>query len=310
MLIDYHRRMVADSRRNTAFYEALKRVIVPGKTRVADIGAGTGILGMMAAQLGAVRVDFYERETIIGLAAELARQNNLADRCRFYHASSTECADAPEVDIIVAEVLGNYALEEHIIATLNDARRFLASGGRIIPGALTQMLCPIIAPALYEELCVWDRVGFGLNFASAKHIGLNNIYVRTALPTLLLDGGRAAQTWDRIDLTRKAKPTRQGKGEWVLSAPTTIYGAALWWEADLAPGVQLGTGPFDHSTHWEQLYAPVLEPIAATTGDVLEIAVRSTTSEAVGTTLFWTFTLRRGAKILTRQSLDLEKGFL
>ena len=37
-----------------------RSVIVKGKTTVADIGAGTGFLGFLAAKLGALRVDLYE----------------------------------------------------------------------------------------------------------------------------------------------------------------------------------------------------------------------------------------------------------
>ena len=49
MRIEYHRTLLADRVRNAAFHAALQRVIVAGKTKVADIGAGTGFLGFMAA---------------------------------------------------------------------------------------------------------------------------------------------------------------------------------------------------------------------------------------------------------------------
>ena len=53
MRIEYHRTLIADQVRNEAFFAALKAVIVPGKSVVADIGAGTGLLGLMASKLGA-----------------------------------------------------------------------------------------------------------------------------------------------------------------------------------------------------------------------------------------------------------------
>ena len=42
MRIEYHRTLVADRVRNAAFHAALKAVITPGETVVADVGAGTG----------------------------------------------------------------------------------------------------------------------------------------------------------------------------------------------------------------------------------------------------------------------------
>ena len=53
MRIEYHRTLLADRVSNNAFYAALRSVIVPGQTTVADIGAGTGFLGFLAAKLGA-----------------------------------------------------------------------------------------------------------------------------------------------------------------------------------------------------------------------------------------------------------------
>ena len=55
MRIEYHRTLLADRVRNAAFHAALEKVVVPGETTVADIGAGTGFLGFLAARLGATR---------------------------------------------------------------------------------------------------------------------------------------------------------------------------------------------------------------------------------------------------------------
>ncbi len=51
--IELHRKLLGDRVRNEAFQAALKKVIKPGKTTVADLGAGTGFLSFLARQLGA-----------------------------------------------------------------------------------------------------------------------------------------------------------------------------------------------------------------------------------------------------------------
>src|SRR5882762_7077378 len=81
MRIEYHRTLLADRVRNAAFHAALKHVIVPGETTVADIGAGTGFLGFLAAKLGAKRVDLYEAAEIAEGARKQLRENCLAE-CR------------------------------------------------------------------------------------------------------------------------------------------------------------------------------------------------------------------------------------
>ena len=46
MSIEFHRRMLADSVRHDAFRAALAHTIRPGRSTVADIGAGTGVFSL------------------------------------------------------------------------------------------------------------------------------------------------------------------------------------------------------------------------------------------------------------------------
>ena len=61
-------------------------------------------------------------------------------------------AKPPKADIVVSETLGNYALEENLLETLVDARRWLKKGGVLIPGRLRQYAAPVIASRLQAEL--------------------------------------------------------------------------------------------------------------------------------------------------------------
>jgi SAM-dependent methyltransferase len=311
MRIEYHRTLLADRVRNAAFRAALAQLIVSGETTVADIGAGTGFLGFLAAKLGAKRVDLYESAEIADVARKLLRHNRLAN-CRVAQLHSTEIESPDRVDLVVSETLGNYPFEENIIATLNDARaRFLEPGGAIVPHSVEQFVCPVTAERLYRELSVWDEVGYGLDFASAKAMSLNNIYVRWLEKGDLLEAGAAALAWDKVTFDRRNKTTRAGEAAWRLRRPATIYGLALWWSAELAPGVQLSTSPRAPRTHWEQLYLPALAPIVVETGQTLGARLRSTTSYDKGTNVTWTLTVSDAAgREVLRQALDLEKGYL
>jgi protein arginine N-methyltransferase 1 len=311
MRIEYHRTLLADRVRNAAFQAALARVIVKGRTTVADIGAGTGFLGFLAAKLGARRVDLYEAAETADVARKLLRHNKLAN-CRIAQVHSTEVDEPDRVDVVVSETLGNYPFEENIIATLNDARaRFLAPGGVIIPHSVEQFVCPVTAERLYRELAMWDEVGYGLDFGPAKAMSLNNIYVRWLHGSDLLEAGAAARAWDNVTFDRRNKTTRSGEASWRVHKTTTVFGLALWWSAELVPGVQLSTGPLAPRTHWEQLYLPVLSPIAVAPGQTLGARLRSTTSFDKGTNVTWTLTLSDASgRELQRQALDLEKGYL
>jgi SAM-dependent methyltransferase len=309
MLIEFHRAMLADTVRNAAFHEALRRVIVPGQTTVADIGCGTGLLAFMASRLGARQVHCYEHGEVIHLAERLARANGIRNLV-FYQEHSTAILDPEPVDVVVSETLGNFAYEENIVETLRDARRFLRRGGTLVPQRIEQFVAPVVGGRIQAELDAWDRVGYGLDFAAAKAMSLNNLYVRTISPTELLDAPGAAQCWDRVALGGRAASVRTGDASWSLDRAVPVYGFALWWRCELLPGIALATDPAGPPTHWEQLYLPTLEPLRLQAGDRLDLRVRSDTSRG-GATVRWQIGHRpAGSDRVLIQRLDMRRGDL
>jgi protein arginine N-methyltransferase 1 len=305
MRIEYHRTLIADRVRNTAFEKALRSVIKKGETTVADIGTGTGLLALMAAKLGAREVYLYEAAEVAGVAAKVLKANG-ARNCHLIPCHSTEMVDPPRVDVVVSETLGNYAFEEHMIETLADAKkRFLKPKGVIIPRTLRQLVAPVISDRIQREFDAWDATGFDLSIA--RTMSLNNIYVRT----LKRDEMLGADVWDEIEFGADARSARKGEASWKIDEARTIYGFAVWWEAELVPGVSLSTAPEAPRTHWEQLYFPLLSPIEAKKGETVGIGLRSKTSPEAGTHVAWLATHKdaKGREI-GRQSLNLDKGFL
>jgi protein arginine N-methyltransferase 1 len=308
MFIEFHRILIGDRRRNEAFFEALKRVIKPGVTTVADLGSGTGLLGFHAAKLGAKDVYFYEYSPVLKLSQKLAKANGLR-RCHFIHGNSRVIENPVPVDVVVSETLGNYAYEENIIENLADARRFLKPNGIVIPQHISQFVAPVVTRRYYDELCVWDDAGEGLDFGQAKEMSLNNMYVRSLATGDLLDKAAGARRWDDVDLRKKNASIRRGEARWTLANNATVYGFALWWECRLLEDIALSTSPLAPKTHWEQLYCPVREPLAARAGDELAIAITSDSRFEVGATVKWEITLRsKRSGAVTRQSLDIRRG--
>lgn len=311
MRIEYHRTLIADTMRNDAFFRALKAVIEPGKTVVADIGAGTGLLGLMASKLGAKEVFLFETAEVAGVAAEILKANK-AKSCHLIPCHSTEFDDKLSVDVIVSETLGNYALEENIVATMADARaRFLKRHGRIIPESIQQYVAPVISSRIDEELRAWGRVGHGLDMSFAQRMSMNNVYVRKLEPAELLDSGAAASVWDTVDLARDTRSKRKGAAEWRFAKPARVHGFAVWWSAMLCGDIVLSTSPAAPPTHWEQLYFPLSNPIDVKAREHVGVDLRSQSSEQAGTHLAWTAIHKNAVReIIARQAHDLDKGYL
>ena len=308
--IELHRKLLGDKVRNDALHAALRRVIKPGMT-VADIGAGTGFLSFLARQIGAAQCHLYEYSDALGLAQELARRNRITG-LTFVHAHSTEVARPPKADVVISETLGNFALEEGLLETMVDARRFLKKGGTLLPCRLAQFVAPVVSSRLQDELDVWPRVGHDLDFAPARELALNNMYVKTATGTDL-PGAAAAREWDRIDFTANRPPSSQRGATVAWNARdlgnATVHGFVLWWEAELVPGVTLSTSPYAAPTHWEQVYLPLLEPVTPGARDALELALSSDTRK--GVRLVWETRVRgTGGKPQSSQRQDSFKGRL
>jgi protein arginine N-methyltransferase 1 len=310
MLIEFHRRMLADEVRSAAFEAALRRVVVPGRTTVVDIGAGTGVLGFMAQRLGAREVYLIERGPVIELAARIADDNALPG-LHFWQASSGEILDPPQADVVVAEVLGNLALEENALETLVDARRFLRPGGVLIPRRLEQYVSPLATDRFWRELRSWERTPLGLDFRAAQAMSFDNLYVHRIEPDDLPGGEDAVRRWDALEFAAEVSGERRGRARWQIGSATDIFGFALWWHCDLVPGVPLTTSPFAAPTHWDQVYAPIAEPLHALTGDVVEIAIESETGGGdAGIGMRWAVSHLRNGSLVSHQEHDIARGLV
>ena len=81
---EVHRTMICDRVRTEAFRRAIDSVVRPGDV-VLDVGAGSGILSVLAARAGAARVYAVERTSAAVLAQELAAANGVAGIVQVIH---------------------------------------------------------------------------------------------------------------------------------------------------------------------------------------------------------------------------------
>jgi hypothetical protein len=306
-MLELQRKLLGDRVRNAAFHKALKSAVSPGKSVVLDVGSGTGFLSFLAEGLGAKECWLIESGDVGMLAERLAAANGMK-KCRFVHAHSDD-VPLPKGDVVVSETLGNYALEEGIIGTMNGAREYLKKGGAVIPSSVRQFACPVTSPRVQKDIDVW-KVGYGIDMSAARRISLQNMYVKTVKKTDLLDGGKAARAWDDVDFAVENEDVREGTIEWKIKKKTVVHGIALWWESTLAAGVKLSTSPLAKPTHWEQIYLPLLQPAACAPGDVLRVTLASDTSPEVRIRLRWTTEVVRKGELRSAQESDTQEGLL
>ena len=113
--------MALDGVRNRAYYDALREVIQPGSV-VLDVGAGVGIMGLMAARLGARRVYLVDPEDILEVAREVVRDNGLTGVVECLRARIEDVRLPERADVIVSVLTGNFLVTEDLLETLFFAR--------------------------------------------------------------------------------------------------------------------------------------------------------------------------------------------
>lgn len=306
-LIDFQRKILRDSVRNRAFAEALRKTVRKGKTTVADIGAGTGFLSFLAAKLGAKECYLFEHSGALRIAEKLARANRIRN-VHFFQEHTSQIIDPPKVDLVMSETLGNFGIDEGIVENMEDGKHMLKRGGTLIPQRLELFVAPLVREKALREINVWDSVGFSLDFSAAKEVALNNIYVEGVTPADLLQGKSAVQRWDSIDFRKRNRSVRRGDVSWILPTAETIFGFATWWEAQLLPGIVLSTSPFAPKTHWGQVLLPLLQPLEARKGDMVQLKLQADTRQSIGLRVQWEAMVQRRGKTVQKVSMDMRKG--
>lgn len=101
-----HEEMLKDSVRTDSYRRAIQAPgVVAGKV-VLDVGCGTGILSMFAANAGARHVYAIECAEIIEQAREIIRANGLSDRITLIRGRVEEVELPEKVDVLISEWMG------------------------------------------------------------------------------------------------------------------------------------------------------------------------------------------------------------
>ena len=165
-----HEEMLKDKVRTRAYMNAIKQNKHLFKDKVVlDVGCGTGILSMFAAQAGARLVIGVDMSSIVEHAKKIVAANGLSDKVVLVRGKMEEVvlplpAGCDKVDIIISEWMGYFLYYESMLDTVLYARdKYLAPGGLIFPDKATMMVCAIEDGDYKEEKleCAW-RAGCSL----------------------------------------------------------------------------------------------------------------------------------------------------
>ena len=296
---EVHRTMICDRVRTGAFRRAIDSVVRPGDI-VLDVGAGSGILSVFAARAGAARVYAVERTSAAVLAAGLAAANGVAEIVQVIHGDIMDVELPERADVIVSEWLGGFGIDEGMLVPVIVARdRWLKPGGVMIPRLVTAWAALAHDRYLAEMVAFLRDSPYGLRFDDLAEKTVNEIFYSGTFRHLAARDKRSDAPG--CGQRTRADPLQQAQAQAPHQAKTALpvrgYGTAnalaLWFSAQLTPGISLSVGPGDPPTHWGMTTAPLRSPVELTPGMVSPAKVRTVPARPAGTWTSWAIALPR-----------------
>lgn len=252
-LVDDHTQlflpMLNDTDRNDFFWHALKACDLEGKM-VLDIGAGSGILSLMAARLGARRVVAVEE---CGDLVRIARRNVAANGyeavVEIRHGLAADLQLNERADVLVTETLGTWMTCEGIIQYCEDARRrLLKDGAQVVPQCGTQYAVLVESEEL-ERLFSFRRSYRGIDLSAvmelqdtasvlwSKRIGLRPaemVYRELCEPFPVLTADFNSTLFSALPSCSTSR---------VCTTEGTVHAVLDFWVVEDSQGRQLSTDP-------------------------------------------------------------------
>ena len=267
-------RMVEDGVRMRAYRDALAASIRPGAS-VLDLGAGTGILSLLACQLGAGKVYAVEPSDALVVARQLAQDNGYAGRIEFLQASSFDVRLPAPVDVMVSDLRGILPLHGgHIPAIVDARRRLLAPGGVQIP-ARDRVLVQLVSDASLHDagVGIWRDGAFGLDLRGALHWAAHQMHKADFSRSVMLEQPQVA--FDLVYATVES-PDAAGTGRWTVAAACLAHGFGAWFETQLVADIGYSNAPDQPRAIYGQMFFPFPEPVALAPGDVVTVRLAAT----------------------------------
>ena len=279
-----HGAMIADHGRTDAYAQALRARLTP-ESVVLDIGAGSGILTLLACQAGARRVYAVEPDGIVEVARESAARNGFSDRVELIQAFST-VIDLPEkVDVIVSEIHGPLPYFLGCPSSIVDARdRFLKPGGFLVPMRDTLSVAVVTLPDAYDTIVQPWGSSFGLDCSAGRRRALNTwMRVRCTPAALLVE----PRVWSILDYLDVQSPSAEGRASWTITHTCEGHGLSMWFDCETAPGYGFSSSPLPGEEGiFPQVFFPWSEPCKLEAGDRIAVDLRA---DLVGEDYIWSW---------------------
>ncbi|BAT80264.1 histone-arginine methyltransferase [Vigna angularis] len=276
----HQQNMLQDYVRTGTYYAAVieNRSDFMGRV-VVDVGAGSGILSLFAAQAGAKHVYAVEASEMAEYARKLIAGNPILGQRITVIKGKVEDVELPErADILISEPMGTLLVNERMLESYVIARdRFLTPNGKMFPSVGRIHMAPFSDEYLFVEIAnkalFWQQQNYyGVDLTPLHGTAFQGYFSQPVVdafdPRLLI----AAPMFHVIDFTKIKEeelyeidiPLR-----FIATVGARLHGLACWFDVLFNGSTArrwLTTAPGSPTTHWYQLRCVLSQPIYVVAG--------------------------------------------
>ncbi|XP_040988932.1 probable histone-arginine methyltransferase 1.3 [Juglans microcarpa x Juglans regia] len=302
----HQQNMLQDYVRTGTYYAAVveNRTDFIGRV-VVDVGAGSGILSLFAAQAGAKHVYAVEASEMAEYAQKLIAGNpSLGQRITVVKGKVEEVELPEKADILISEPMGTLLVNERMLESYVIARdRFLVPNGKMFPTVGRIHMAPFSDEYLFIEIAnkalFWQQQNYyGVDLTPLHGSAFQGYFSQPVVdafdPRLLV----APPIFHGIDFMKIKEeelyeidiPLR-----FTSSVGARVHGLACWFDV-LFNGstVQrwLSTAPGAPTTHWYQLRCVLSQPIYVMAGQEITGRLHMIAHNAQSYTIYLTLSAK------------------
>ncbi|XP_024873075.1 probable protein arginine N-methyltransferase 6.1 [Temnothorax curvispinosus] len=267
--LDIHQLMLSDKTRVLAYKTAIfnSREKFQGKI-VMDVGAGSGILSIFCAQVGAKKVYAVEASMLAKSIEQVSIENNMQDKVEAIHSKVEDIRpdSLEKVDVIVSEWMGFHLVHEGMLDSVLFARdNFLHEDGLLFPSVAKLYASPCQLPSMYE---FWNNVcGVSMSCIGKEYRKMKSLKPEILLlnqDDLLAEGKLLA--WLDLKCVSVEEIDLLGGEDYVsvCEKDGRFQGMCIWFAVEFPDGSELSTGPRDEATHWKHTAVVLPEDMEVT----------------------------------------------
>lgn len=252
-----HEEMLKDVVRTKTYQNVIYKNSFLFKDKIVlDVGAGTGILSLFCAKVGAKHVYAVECSSMADMAQEIVKLNGYSNVITVLKGKIEEIElPVAQVDVIISEWMGYFLVYENMLNTVLYARdKWLVQDGLVLPDKASLYLTAI-EDADYKEdkIEFWNNV-YGFDMSCIRKQSIMEPLVDTVEQNQIVTNCQLLKTMDISKMTA-GDASFTAPFKLVAERDDYIHALVAYFDVSFTKCHKLmgfSTGPKSRATHWKQ----------------------------------------------------------